>query len=56
MRAARAQLPRHVASARLDDDGNRIVDCECGWTGNGLGWLAHLDTVVRGALDAKIAE
>lgn len=53
--AARVQLPRHVASPRLDDDGNRLVDCGCGWAGNGLGWNAHLDSVVRAALDAEMA-
>jgi hypothetical protein len=52
--AGRAQLSRHVALARLDDIGNRLVDCGCGWTGNGLGWVAHLDNVVRAALDVEI--
>lgn len=52
LRAARAQLPRHVAIARMDDVGNRIVDCRCGWSGNGLGWSDHLDNVVRQAFGA----
>jgi hypothetical protein len=55
VRAGRAQLPRHSAVARLDDRGNRIVDCGCGWTGNGLGWAGHLDSVVRAALEAEMA-
>lgn len=55
VRAARMQLPNHRASPRLDDEGNRLVDCGCGWTGNGLGWAAHLDAVVRSALDSEIA-
>jgi cyclopropane fatty-acyl-phospholipid synthase-like methyltransferase len=54
VRAGQAQLPRHVASARLDEMGNRLVDCGCGWTGNGLGWIAHIDSVVRAALDIEI--
>ena len=54
--AGQAQLPRHVAVARMDDSGNRIVDCGCGWSGNGLGWASHLDSVVRLALDAASAE
>ena len=53
VRGGRAELPRHVASARLDDVGNRLVDCACGWTGNALGWAAHLDSVVRAAIDAE---
>jgi len=55
LRAGRAQLPRHVAVARMDQAGNRIVDCRCGWTGNALGWADHLDSVVRGALGAGSA-
>ena len=50
LRAGRAQLPSHVAVARLDEAGNRIVDCRCGWTGNALGWADHLDCVLRRAL------
>jgi hypothetical protein len=50
LRAGRSQLRRHTATGRLDDVGNRIVDCTCGWTGNGLGWAGHLDHVVRSAL------
>lgn len=52
VRAGRVELPRHRAVVRMDDDGNRIVDCACGWTGNGLGWAGHLDSVVRLALDS----
>ncbi|MDQ4036013.1 MAG: hypothetical protein M3153_08790 [Chloroflexota bacterium] len=52
VRAGRAEIGRHTAVARLDDHGNRLVDCGCGWTGNGLGWAAHLDAVVRSALNA----
>ena len=55
LRVGRAQLPRHVAVARMDDAGNRIVDCGCGWSGNGLGWADHLDSVVRQALGAGSA-
>jgi hypothetical protein len=49
--AGQAELPRHLAAARMDINGNRIVDCACGWSGNGLGWAGHLDSVVRLALD-----
>ena len=49
-RAARALLPRHTGSVRLDGAGNRVVECACGWTGNGLGWLTHLDQVVSNVL------
>jgi hypothetical protein len=52
LRVGRAQLPSHTAVARMDDAGNRIVDCRCGWSGNGLGWADHLDSVVRQALGA----
>jgi hypothetical protein len=55
LRAGRALLPRHVAVARLDDQGNRLVDCSCGWIGNGLGWAGHLDSVVRAGLDPEMA-
>ena len=55
LRAGRTQLPRHVAVARLDARGNRIVDCACGWKGNGLGWAGHLDSVMRLALDGEMA-
>jgi len=51
VRAGRARLPEHVAVAALDDDGNRLVECGCGWRGNGIGWAAHIDSVVRAALD-----
>lgn len=49
-RAGQANLPRHIASVRLDWAGNRVIECRCGWTGNGLGWVSHVDDVVRGAL------
>lgn len=52
VRAGRDHLPHHTATGRMDDDGNRMVDCSCGWTGNGLGWAGHIDHVVRSALDA----
>jgi hypothetical protein len=52
LRAGRAELLRHTARGRLDDRGNRLVDCGCGWSGNGLGWAAHLDHVIHLALDA----
>jgi hypothetical protein len=55
LRIGRLQLPRHVAVARMDDAGNRVVDCGCGWSGNGLGWAEHLDSVVRQALGAGSA-
>ena len=44
-------LQRHIASSRLDEVANRIVDCRCGWTGNALGWAGHLDDVVASSLD-----
>jgi hypothetical protein len=53
VRAGGVELARHIASGRLDERGNRIVDCSCGWTGNGLGWAGHLDHVVKLALDAE---
>jgi len=49
-RAGKTHLPQHTATARLDKAGNRLVDCSCGWTGNGLGWAGHLDHVMRAAL------
>ena len=52
VRAGRARLPEHVAVAALDDHGNRLVECGCGWRGNGIGWAAHLDSVVRAAVVA----
>lgn len=55
IRAGKAQLPLHVAAARMDRNGNRIVDCLCGWSGNGLGWVDHLDSVVHSALDSSPA-
>ena len=53
LRAGRAKLRRHVAVARLDARGNRIVHCRCGWRGNGLGWADHLESVTRFALDGE---
>lgn len=55
IRAGRARLPQHVGLARMDNRGNRLVDCSCGWHGNVLGWAGHLDSVVRSALDAQPA-
>ena len=55
VQAGQAELPRHTAVPRMDDFGNRIVDCACGWTGNGLGWAGHLDSVVRLAIDSAAA-
>jgi ubiquinone/menaquinone biosynthesis C-methylase UbiE len=54
LKAGRAQLPRHNAVARMDRKGNRIVDCGCGWSGNGLGWAGHLEDVVRQAISAGL--
>jgi hypothetical protein len=48
--AGQALLPRHSATGRLDERANRLVDCTCGWSGNGLGWSEHLDHVVRSGL------
>ena len=55
LRAVGNELPRHAAVARLDAHGNRIVTCGCGWRGNGLGWVSHLDSVTRLALDGEMA-
>ena len=52
VRVARARLRDHVGTAGIDDDGNRLVHCRCGWRGNGIGWASHVDSVVRAALDA----
>ena len=51
--AGRARLAEHDAVATLDDDGNRLVECGCTWRGNGIGWAAHLDHVVRAALNTN---
>jgi hypothetical protein len=56
VRIGRTQLLRHEAVPRLDDDGNRVVTCGCGWRGNALGWADHLNVVVHSALDAESAE
>jgi hypothetical protein len=48
--AAATHLPQHLAAMELDRDANRIVKCSCGWTGNGIGWLAHIDSVLAGAM------
>lgn len=50
IRVGGAELPRHTATGRMDERGNRIVDCGCGWSGNALGWSDHLDAVVRAAV------
>lgn len=52
VQAARPRLRDHAGMAGIDDDGNRLVQCGCGWHGNGLGWVAHVDSVVRAAVDA----
>lgn len=49
--AGREVLPRHTGTGSLDERGNRVVDCDCWWRGNGLGWAGHLDSVVRSAID-----
>lgn len=49
---ARIRLRDHVGRASIDDDANRLVHCDCGWRGNGLGWVAHVDSVVRSAVDS----
>jgi hypothetical protein len=51
VRAGRSTLPLHIGAASMDDRGNRMVDCSCGWRGNALGWAAHLDSVVQRAVD-----
>ena len=51
VRVGGSELAHHIGTGRLDASGNRIVDCSCGWAGNGLGWGSHLDDVVRHALD-----
>lgn len=48
----RARLLEHVGVASLDDHGNRLVECGCGWRGNGIGWAGHVDSVVRSAVDS----
>lgn len=53
VRAGGIELTHHTGCGRLDHRGNRIVDCTCGWAGNGLGWAEHLDDVVMHALDAE---
>jgi hypothetical protein len=50
VRVGGIELARHVGTGRLDARGNRIVDCSCGWAGNGIGWGGHLDDVVRHAV------
>jgi hypothetical protein len=55
VRVGRAQLRHHAAAARMDNAGNRIVHCRCGWTGNALGWSEHLDNVVHQALSSGSA-
>ncbi len=48
--AGRAHLPSHLASVELDEVGNRVVKCSCGWRGNGLGWIDHVDEIVCASL------
>ena len=52
-RAGGARLLAHTAIAELDAHANRVVRCACGWRGNGLGWLEHLDHIVRAAIGAR---
>ncbi len=52
VRAGRLRLPEHVGVAIIADDGTRLVECGCRWRGNGIGWVAHIDSVVRAALNA----
>lgn len=49
-RIARQCLPSHSAHVRLDRVGNRMIDCSCGWRGNGPGWLTHVDQIVCDSL------
>jgi len=49
-RSAATALPGHSAVMSLDPSGNRVATCSCRWTGNGLGWLEHIDVVVSGAV------
>lgn len=49
-RVGQRHLARHIARVQLDAVGNRMVQCGCGWRGNGLGWLAHVDHVIGGAV------
>lgn len=51
VRAARPRLSQHTATPSVDEQGNRRVACRCGWNGNGIGWVGHLDNVVRAAVD-----
>ncbi|MGH2598817.1 MAG: hypothetical protein ACRDJ9_05460 [Dehalococcoidia bacterium] len=48
--AGQTRLPSHLAGVQLDLAGNRVVECQCGWRGNGLGWLAHVDQVIGEAV------
>jgi len=48
--SATVELPDHRAHMTLDPVGNRVVTCGCGWHGNGLGWLAHIDHIVSAAV------
>jgi hypothetical protein len=52
VRLGRARLLEHTGLAGLDDDGNRLVQCACGWRGNGIGWARHLESVVRSAINS----
>ena len=52
VQAGGVELAHHIGTGRMDMRGNRIVDCSCGWAGNGLGWSSHLDDVVKHAVDA----
>lgn len=52
VRVGRTRLREHAGVASLDDVGNQLVQCACGWRGNSLGWTGHLDDVVRSAVDS----
>jgi hypothetical protein len=49
-RSSQQQLPSHAAAAEFDLSANLIVQCACGWRGNGLGWVTHLHDVVGSAI------
>jgi hypothetical protein len=49
-RASQKQLPSHAAAAEFDLSANIIVQCACGWRGNGPGWLSHVQDVVGASI------
>ncbi len=54
VRAGRLRLSEHAAIPNLDDEGNRLVTCRCGWRGNAIGWAGHLESVIRAAVDEDV--